>query len=159
MSAADTYRTFSFGFSRPELGSRQQAPKGLELMPTGFAMVDGPDSVRQALLLLLSTAPGERVMRPTFGCDLHRVVFSPNNDTTAGLAMHYVRQAIERWEPRVEVLRVDAGRRRTDSNGSASQRFETATDDRLYITVDYRLRLANRIDRITVSLDLTEGTG
>ena len=67
-------------------------------------------SVRQAILLLLSTRPGERVMRPTYGCDLHRLVFSPNDDTTAGLAIHYVRQALERWEPRIEVIRLDAGR-------------------------------------------------
>src|SRR5215468_12298027 len=84
---------------------------GLNLSPTGgIEMVEDRDSVRQAILLLLSTRPGERVMRPNYGCDLHRLVFSPNDNTTAGLAIHYVRQAIERWEPRVEVVRLDAER-------------------------------------------------
>ena len=70
----------------------------------------GDEAVRQSILLLLSTIPGERVMRPTYGCHLHRLVFWPNDDTTAGLAIHYVRRAVERFEPRVEVIRVDATR-------------------------------------------------
>jgi phage baseplate assembly protein W len=75
-----------------------------------IAMVDDLSSIRQALLMLLSTSPGERVMRCDYGCALNHLVFSPNDDTTAGLAMHYVREAIRRWEPRVEVVRLDAGR-------------------------------------------------
>ena len=74
----------------------------------GVAMTDGDETVRQALIMLLSTTPGERVMRPGYGSRLHRLVFSPNDDTTAGLAIHYVKQAIARWEPRVEVIDVDA---------------------------------------------------
>ena len=51
-----------------------------------LAMVEGNAAVRQAIQMLLSTAPGERVMRPGYGCDLQRLVFAPNDDTTAGLA-------------------------------------------------------------------------
>jgi phage baseplate assembly protein W len=68
------------------------------------------ESVRQSILLLLSTVPGERVMRSQYGCDLFRLVFSPNDNTTAGLAIHYVRQAIQRWEPRIDIERLNAGR-------------------------------------------------
>ena len=85
-------------------------PGGLTVAHTGgLGMVDGDDAVRQAILLLLTTRPGERVMRPTYGSLLHRLIFAPNDVTTAGLAIHYVRQALARWEPRVEVLDVDAG--------------------------------------------------
>jgi phage baseplate assembly protein W len=73
-------------------------------------MADEAESVRQAILMLLSTVPGERVMRSHYGCDLFRLVFSPNDDTTAGLAMHYVRQAIDRWEPRIEIVHLNASR-------------------------------------------------
>lgn len=66
-------------------------------------------SVRQAIRLLLRTRPGERVMRPEYGCDLFRLIFSPNDETTAGLAIHFVREAVERWEPRVRIVRIDAG--------------------------------------------------
>jgi phage baseplate assembly protein W len=70
--------------------------------------VDDSEAIRQSLLSLLATRPGERVMRPLYGCDLYRLVFSPNDATTAGLAMHYARRAVERWEPRVTVVSVDA---------------------------------------------------
>lgn len=96
-------------FAEPGLVSIGR-PGGLVVAPTGrLATVEGDDAVRQAVLLLLTTRPGERVMRPTYGSLLHRLVFAPNDVTTAGLAIHYVRQALARWEPRVEVLDVDAG--------------------------------------------------
>ena len=56
-----------------------------------------------------SPVPASVVMRPQYGSLLHRLVFAPDDATTAGLAIHYVRQALVRWEPRVEVLDVDAG--------------------------------------------------
>ena len=97
-------------FVHPDFDIDQSAV-GLRISNTGaIEMVEAGASVRQAILLLLSTRPGERVMRPTYGCDLHRLVFSPNDDTTAGLAIHYVRQALDLWEPRIDVIRLDAGR-------------------------------------------------
>jgi phage baseplate assembly protein W len=101
-------------------------------------------AVRQALLLLLSTRPGERVMRPTYGCDLFKLVFWPNDDTTAGLAIHYVREAVTRWEPRVDRLRVDASRNPDDPS-------------RLDIELDYRVRTTGEKDRLAVQLDLQGG--
>lgn len=73
-----------------------------------LATVSGDDLIRQSLILILSTRPGERVMRPDFGCRLHELLFAVTSDTTAGVAMHYVRQAVEHWEPRVEVMDVSA---------------------------------------------------
>lgn len=84
-------------------------PPGLRTTPGGkLATVTDANSVRQALLLLLSTRPGERVNRPEYGCHLFRLAFAPADDTTAGLAVHYVTRAIERWEPRVDILGLDA---------------------------------------------------
>lgn len=103
---AKRYSAWHFG--HPDL-DRGTGRVGLALTARRtIATVDGDDSVRQAVLLLLSTRPGERVMRPDYGCDLHQLLFSPNDDTTAALAIHYIRRALERWEPRVDVLRVDA---------------------------------------------------
>jgi phage baseplate assembly protein W len=85
----------------------QAHPAGFSLSPKGaIELAHDADVVRQAILLLISTRPGERVMRPGYGCYLFRLAFSPNDDTTAGLAIHYVRQALERWEPRIEVQSV-----------------------------------------------------
>jgi phage baseplate assembly protein W len=128
-------------FLHPDLDAR--AAVGLVVTPQGrIALVEGAEAVRQALLLLLSTMPGERVMRPDYGCELHRLLFSPNDDTTAGLAIFYVRRAVERWEPRVELLRVDALRN--------SHRPEL-----LDVILDYRIRATQHPQQLTFSLALT----
>jgi phage baseplate assembly protein W len=105
-------------------------------------MVEEDASVRQAILLLLSTAPGERVMRPEYGCALRHLVFSPNDNTTAGLALHYVRQALERWEPRIQILRLDAGH----SEGSG---------ERLTIQLDYLLKATQRAGSAAFDINLS----
>ena len=85
-------------FNHPDFDTTAER-SGLENGPTGgVEMVTDDAAVRQSLLLLLSTVPGERVMRPEYGCNLHKLIFAPNDDTTAGLAVHYVRQAVERWD-------------------------------------------------------------
>ncbi len=107
-------------------------------------MVQGDASVRQAMDLLLSTRRGERVMRPQFGCELDRLMFLPNDDSTAGLAMHYVRQALERWEPRMEILRLDASPHPED-------------EFRLDITLDYRVKVSGHQATMQLSVDLAGG--
>ena len=74
----------------------------------GLALAGEVEKVRQSIWLILATAPGERVMRPSFGCAIHDHVFMPNNETLAGLAAVKVREALARWEPRIEVIEVDA---------------------------------------------------
>lgn len=104
----------SWRFIHPDLEAHEEFA-GLTVAPTGgIETVDGADSIRQAILLLLSTIPGERIMRPTYGCDLFRLVFSPNDATTAGLAMFYVRKAIERWERRITITKLDAFPNKSD---------------------------------------------
>jgi phage baseplate assembly protein W len=105
-------------------------------------MVSDNAAVRQAILLLLSTIPGERVMRPDYGCDIYRLIFSPNDDTTAGLAIHYVRQALERWEPRIQLIRVDAER----SPDSA---------EHLDILIEYRILASQQVQVLPFSINLT----
>lgn len=125
--------------------SRTWASAGLQAGPTGRTeMVEDDAAIRQSIMLLVSTTPGERVMRPEYGCSLARLVFAPNDETTAGLAIHYVRSAVERWEPRVETLRVDAVR--------DPERPET-----LQILLDYRIRATRRVDRVRIPFDLRPG--
>jgi len=115
---------------------------GLLLRTDGaMAMVEMGESVRQAIYLLLTTIPGERVMRPEYGCDLHQLVFSPNDETTAGLAIHYVRRALDQFEPRAEVVRVDAAANPDDPG-------------RLDVTLDYRVRATQQDGQLTVSISL-----
>lgn len=118
-------------------------PGGPALAANGaVATVSGPALIRQSLMILLGTVPGERVMRPDYGCPLDRLVFAPNDATTAGLAIHYVRQALRRWEPRVEILRLDAG---PPPQGPA---------ETLRIWLDYRIRQTLERGSLSFTLDL-----
>ena len=120
----------------------ESGPPGLRISARGgIDMVEGDESLRQAVLMLLSTAPGERVMRPLYGCDLHHLVFAPNDLTTAGLAIHYVRRAVERYEPRIEVLDLDAG--------PNAERPEL-----LDISLRYRVRATQQVETLSLSLNL-----
>lgn len=64
------------------------------------------EDVQEAIWIILSTAPGERLMRPDFGCGIHEFVFAPNNTRTAGLVRFHVEKALTRWEPRIELQEV-----------------------------------------------------
>jgi hypothetical protein len=60
------------------------------------------ENVRQSLFIILGTAPGERVTRPQFGCQIHDLMFAPNNPMTAARAEVYCADAIYKFEPRIE---------------------------------------------------------
>ncbi|HET7078240.1 MAG TPA: GPW/gp25 family protein [Chloroflexia bacterium] len=96
----------------------------------GIALQRHERDIDEAIRIILSTAKGERHMRPQFGCGIHELVFAPNNATTAGLVESYVEEAIGWWEPRVEVLEVNV---------------DTDDDERnlLIITIHYRVRATN----------------
>ncbi|HMO95635.1 MAG TPA: GPW/gp25 family protein [Tepidiformaceae bacterium] len=64
------------------------------------------DEIEQAIRIIIGTSPGERVMRPTFGCRIHELVFAPNDPSTYGLARRYILEALGMWEPRIEVVDV-----------------------------------------------------
>ena len=66
------------------------------------------DNIRDSIFIILGTAPGERVMRLDFGCNVHDLVFSPNNATTCALAAHYCEEALRKWEPRIKAVNAKA---------------------------------------------------
>ncbi|WP_434441104.1 GPW/gp25 family protein [Lentzea sp. E54] len=70
------------------------------------ALVDGDREIVESIRLILATAPGERPMRPEFGCAIHDLVFAPADSTTAGQIAYEVRQSLERWEPRIDLTDV-----------------------------------------------------
>lgn len=92
-----------------------------------LALAVHEESIKQAIWIILSTAKGERVMRPYFGCGIHELVFDPNDATTRGLARHHVSEALRVWEPRIEVLDVTV--RAAGVQGEA-----------LHIGIEYRVR-------------------
>lgn len=64
--------------------------------------------IEEAICIILLTPKGQRVMRPEFGCQVHDLIFAPNDATTAGLAAYYVEEALGMWEPRIRVQDVTA---------------------------------------------------
>ncbi|KAF4410875.1 MULTISPECIES: GPW/gp25 family protein [Streptomyces] len=94
----------------------------------GIALVSGEREIEEAIQLVLATAPGERPMRPEYGCAIHDLVFAPVNEATAGRIRSEVRSSLDRWEPRIEVDEVSV----------------TSTEPAvLYIDVRYHIRGTN----------------
>lgn len=73
-----------------------------------LAYEEGAEKVRQAIWIVLDTEPGERVMRPTFGCGLRRFLMKPNSAATRALIAADVARALAAWEPRIAVQQVRA---------------------------------------------------
>jgi len=71
-----------------------------------FTSLESADLIEQSMRLILSTTRGERIMRPDFGCGIHEVVFEPNSKETANQITFYVKDALDKYEPRIEVLEV-----------------------------------------------------
>jgi phage baseplate assembly protein W len=113
-----------------------------EILGTGLAFPLGVDErgrialvgdvldVEQAMLLIMDTTPGERPMRPDFGCAVHDSVFERVDPEATGRIEHAVREALDRWEPRVVVETVE---------------FDTPEQGVLLIDVRYRVKTTNDV--------------
>jgi phage baseplate assembly protein W len=104
------------------------------------------NNIKESIRIILGTAKGERQMRPDFGCGIHELVFARNNRATAGMAAYHVEQALIRWEPRIELIKVGAS---PDPN----------TGDRLVVSIEYRVIATNSIFNLVYPFYLTEGVG
>lgn len=128
------------------LGTGWQFPVQLDARNQRIAMAEHEESVRQSILIILSTAKGERVMRPDFGCDIHELVFAPNNAATRGLAESYIEEALKLWEPRIDVLDV-------------SGRPGGGYGEVLNINIDYRVRTTDSRFNLVFPFYLDRGVG
>lgn len=81
-----------------------------------IALASQETDIEQSIRIILLTPKGQRMMRPDFGCHIHELVFAQNDGATAGLAVHYVTEALNMWEPRIRVLEVKAST--DDADGS-----------------------------------------
>jgi phage baseplate assembly protein W len=100
----------------------------LQVNPRGeLALVTGSTDIEQAIGIILGTIPGERVMRPNFGCRAWELIFAPNNAATRSLLVAYVRQALEFWEPRIELMNVSVD-------------IDPNEDSALLVEIEYRTK-------------------
>jgi phage baseplate assembly protein W len=93
------------------LGTGWNFPVAPDPRAGGFLYAQGPDKVRQSIWIILDTEPGERIMRPTFGCGLRPYLMKPNTSSTRALIQHDVQLALSISEPRIDLreVRVDPG--------------------------------------------------
>jgi phage baseplate assembly protein W len=96
----------------------------------GIALARDETDIEQAIELILATAPGERPMRPEFGCGVHDFVFDSIDAGTVGKMELAIREALDRWEPRVVVQTIEF-----DLSGVG--------EGRLMIDIGYRVRATN----------------
>jgi uncharacterized protein len=96
----------------------------------GIALVSREREIEEAIRLILGTTPGERPMRPEFGCRIHDYVFGLADGTTANEISAEVTRALGRWEPRIDVQEVVVS-------------FDALDQTLLYIDVRYSLRRTN----------------
>jgi phage baseplate assembly protein W len=103
----------------------------LQVTPGGqIARARYEQRIEESIYLILSTSKGERMMLPDFGCGIHDLVFAPNNSTTIAVVVQTVREALIAFEPRIDVLDINA---------------ESAPEEPnlLLIRINYRVRANN----------------
>jgi uncharacterized protein len=118
----------------------------LQVTPGGtIAQSRYEQRVEESIYLILSTAPGERLMLPDFGCGIHDLVFAPNNVTTPTRVVQLVRQALTAYEPRIDVLDLSA---------------EPAPDqpNLLLIRINYQIRANNAVGNMVYPFYIQEGS-
>jgi hypothetical protein len=103
------------------------------------------ESIRQSVWIILGTAPGERVMRPDFGCGIYDLVFEVNNSTTAARISHAVQDALLMHEPRIDVVNVSVD---SDDGGPV-----------LKINVDYQIRATDNVFNLVYPFYLDRSAG
>ena len=109
-----------------------------------IALAAGPQAIEEAIAIILGTSAGERVMRPEFGCGIWELVMEPNTAQLHGRVRVRVREALTRWEPRIDVLEV---------------RVESPPEQKnvLLIRIDYRIRSNNAAYNLVYPFFLQEG--
>jgi len=103
----------------------------------GLALSHEDEDVREAITVILGTAPGERPMRPEFGCGIHDYVFESVDAYLVGRLEQEVRRALDRWEPRIDVVSVDLSVEASSQGGTVNEV--------VVIDVTYQLRATNDV--------------
>jgi hypothetical protein len=126
------------------LGRGWAMPVDLDPRTGLVATVAFEEDIRQSILIILETSPGERVMRPNFGCGIHELVFSALDSTAIQRIRSVVEEAMRRCEARIEVLGVTVD--------------EAATSEgKLLIELEYRVRKTNQVGNLVFPFYFREG--
>jgi hypothetical protein len=109
-----------------------------------IAMSEYEEDIKEAIWIILSTAKGERVMRPDFGCGIHDFVFAAINTSNLTLIETSVREALTSWEPRIELIEVKVI-------------TDMIPEGKLLINIEYKVRTTNNQFNLVYPFYLKEG--
>jgi Bacteriophage baseplate protein W len=126
------------------LGRGWSMPVALDPRTGRVAYAEYEDDIRQSIFIILETAPGERVMRPDFGCGIHDLVFTSLDSTTLQRIRSEVEDALRHYEARVDVLAVNV-----DEAASA--------EGKLMVEIEYRVRKTNQLGNLVFPFYFREG--
>lgn len=111
------------------LGSGLHFPLRVNVLG-GLDLVSAEKDIEQSIAIILGTHPGERVMRPEFGCQVHDLIFEPRDAVLVGKLRAYVSQALAMWEPRIQVVDV-------------RPEFDPESDGGILVHIDYLVKTSH----------------
>lgn len=135
----------SESFERKEfLGRGWAMPVSIDARTGNVAWTEHEEDIRQSIRIILETSPGERVMRPNFGCGIHEMTFAALDNATLFQVQSLVEEALRRCEARIEVNQVTVDER-------------AAYDGQLIIEIEYRVRKTNQTGNLVFPFYFKEG--
>ncbi|GAB4396921.1 MAG: GPW/gp25 family protein [Microscillaceae bacterium] len=131
--------------SKSFLGTGWKFPPSFDKAQQTIAMVSEDQDIRESLFILLSTRPGERVMRPEYGCDLQAFVFENMNATNLNFLKKIISRSVRYFEPRIDL-------------DDITLNLDKLEEGQLLISLHYRVRTTNARSNIVFPFYLHEGT-
>jgi len=126
------------------LGRGWAMPVSIDPQSGLIATAEYEEDIRQAIRIILETAPGERVMRPNFGCGIHDLVFEAIDSTALQRIRSEVEDALRRYEARIDVLDVAADE-------------DATSEGMLLVELEYRVRRTNQVGNLVFPFYYREG--
>ena len=126
------------------LGRGWAMPVALDDRTGLVASVAYEEDIRQSIRIILETAPGERVMRPDFGCGIHEMVFTALDSTTIQRIKSVVEDALRRCEARIDVINIEVDE-------------DATVEGRLLVEIEYRVRKTNQLGNLVFPFYFREG--
>jgi phage baseplate assembly protein W len=131
--------------SKAFLGRGWKFPVGVDPISGQIAMSAYEQDIRESIRIIIVTAPGERLMRPDFGCGAHDLVFASISRITIGLVESRVRECLTKFEPRIDIVSLDVSAANADRG-------------QLIVNLNYRVRETNNEFNLVFPFFLREGT-